>query len=117
LSGKDQAEKQGALRDTPSGTGSLPASDESDQLERLAHDLDLLSSRADSVNGSLITLRETQRAQGLGLRGDVASAQERMQRYMAGAQSALRNQDARNAKKYLDLAETEVSTLEKFLGR
>ena len=117
LSGKHQPEKQGALRDTPGGTGSLPASDESDQLERLAHDLDLLSSRADSVNDSLITLRETQRAQGLGLRGDVASAQERMQRYVARAQSALRNQDVRDAKKYLDLAETEVSTLEKFLGR
>jgi eukaryotic-like serine/threonine-protein kinase len=116
LRGRVQPEKQGGLSDAPGSTALSPAAAESGQLEQLAHDFELLSSRADSVNDSLTTLRETQRAQGLGLRGDIASSQERMQRFVARAQSALRNQDARDAKKYLDLAETEVTNLEKYLG-
>jgi hypothetical protein len=40
-----------------------------------------------------------------------------MQRYLARAESALKNQDAADARKYLDLAEPEVVGLERFLGR
>lgn len=51
------------------------------------------------------------------LRADIASAQEHMQTYMAKAQSWLKSQDAKAAKRYLSLAETEVEGLEKYLGR
>ena len=36
---------------------------------------------------------------------------------MSKAQQALQSQDARNTKRYMDLAEPEVDKLEKFLGR
>jgi serine/threonine protein kinase len=87
------------------------------RLARLSQDLDLLSSRAESIAQSLKTLSGAQRAQGLGLRGDIVSAEERMHRFLSRAESALNAQDAEQAKKYLDLAETEANALEKFLGR
>jgi len=36
---------------------------------------------------------------------------------LAKAQAALQNRDANAAKKYLDLAEGDVATIDKFLGR
>jgi hypothetical protein len=88
-----------------------------DDPGQLGHDLDLLSSRADSVNESLNSLRDSQRSQGMGLRGDIASSQARMQRYLNQAQSALSSGNVSDARKYLGLAETEVTSLEKLLGR
>ena len=87
------------------------------QLEALEQQADQLSSQASSVNDSLDNLRRQQNAQGLSLRGDIASAQELMKAHMAKAQAALQSGDAANAKKYLDLAEGDVARLDKFLGR
>jgi len=87
------------------------------QLEALEQQADQLSSQASSVNDSLDNLRRQQNAQGLSLRGDIASAQELMKTHMAKAQAALQNRDAAGAKKYLDLAEGDVVRLDKFLGR
>ncbi|MBV9625657.1 MAG: protein kinase [Acidobacteria bacterium] len=102
---------------TPASAAAAPVVVDRAQLAELDHQFDLLSSRADSVNGSLRTLADGQRSEGLGLRGDVVSSQQRMQRYLARAESALKNQDAQEVKKYLELAEPEVTRLEKFLGR
>jgi hypothetical protein len=79
--------------------------------------MDQVSARATSVSASLDNLQRQQNAQGLSLRGDMAAAQQRMQTYMAKAQSALQAQDLQNARKYLALTEAEVEKLEKFLGR
>ncbi|HLK34649.1 MAG TPA: protein kinase [Terriglobales bacterium] len=87
------------------------------ELARLDHDMALLSTRADTVNAGLESLRQSQGAQGLGLRGDIVSSQARMKLYLDQAQRALQNQDAAGAKHYMDLADTEVSNLEKFLGQ
>jgi eukaryotic-like serine/threonine-protein kinase len=87
------------------------------QLEALEQQADQLSSQANSVNDSLDNLRRQQSAQGLGLRGDIASAQELMKTHMAKAQAALQNGDAAGARKYLELAEGDVARLDKFLGR
>ncbi len=87
------------------------------QLQQLEHDLDLLGSRAEAVNSSLDNMRQAQATQGLGMRGDIVAAQQRLQSYLGKAQTALHNQDASGAKKYLDLAESQVALLEKFLGR
>ena len=87
------------------------------QMEALEQQADQLSSQANAVNDSVDNLRRQQNAQGLGLRGDIASAQELMKTHMAKAQAALQNGDAANAKKYLDLAEGDVARLDKFLGR
>ena len=88
-----------------------------EQLEQLEKEVDQLSSRTSAVNDSLDNLRRQQSAQGLGLRGDIASTQESLKTHMAKAQSALQAQDVKSARRYLDLAEPEVEKLEKFLGR
>ena len=85
-------------------------------MEELEKQADQLSSQASTVNESLDTLRRQQNAQGLSLRADIAAAQELMKTHLAKAQTALQNRDAANAKKYLDLAEGDVTRIDKFLG-
>jgi eukaryotic-like serine/threonine-protein kinase len=77
---------------------------------------DQVSSRVSAVSQSIDNLKREQAAQGYGLRGDIVSSEERMNTYYSKAQAALRRQDPKSAKKYLDLAEGELEKLEKFLG-
>ena len=77
---------------------------------------DQLNGRAASVSQSLDNLKRRQSAQGYGLRGDVVSAEQRMQAYLSKAQAALQRQDGPAAKKYFEQADQEISFLEKFLG-
>jgi len=77
---------------------------------------DQLNGRAASVSQSLDNLKGQQSAQGYGLRGDVVSAEQRMQSYMSKAQAALQRQDGPSAKKFFAQADREISFLEKFLG-
>jgi serine/threonine-protein kinase len=86
------------------------------QLAELDHEMDQISSREAAANASLDSFQRAQSAQGLQLRGDIVAAQQRMQAYAAKAQSALQAQDIENTKKYLDLMETELGKIEKFLG-
>jgi hypothetical protein len=92
-------------------------SDNSKEVEEIERQMDQLASRASSVHDSLENLRRQQAAQGLGLRGDIASTQERMDTYLGKAQAAMRKEDIRGSKKYMELAEPEVEKLEKFLSR
>ena len=107
--------QQGAAQDqaVPSNQ---PQSADPAQLQELEKQADQLSSRASAVSQSLDSLRAQQAAQGLVLRGDMASSQERMNTYLSKGQAALQRQDAINAKKYFDLTEVELGKLEKFLG-
>ena len=89
-------ESQPPAADTSGSAGRPDAA----QLEELDHQIDQLASRADAVNASLDTLRQSQASQGFNLRGDVTASQQRMQRYLAKAQGALQSQDAAGAKKY-----------------
>src|ERR1700688_3614182 len=77
---------------------------------------DQLNGRAAAVSQSLDNLKGQQSAQGYGLRGDVVSAEQRMQSYMSKAQAALQRQDGPSAKKFFEQADREISFLEKFLG-
>jgi serine/threonine protein kinase len=77
---------------------------------------DQLNGRAASVSQSLDNLKSRQSAQGYGLRGDIVSAEQRMQSYMSKAQAALQRQDGPSAKKFFEQADREISFLEKFLG-
>ena len=78
---------------------------------------DQLNARASAVAQSVDTLRQQQQAQGYGLRGDILSAEQRMQADLAKAEAALQAKDLVNAQKYFDMADTEIAKLEKFLGR
>jgi len=75
-----------------------------------------LTSRASAVSQSLDGLKRAQSGQGYGLRGDVVSAEQRMQTYMSKGQAALQRQDGPAAKKYFEQADREITFLEKFLG-
>jgi eukaryotic-like serine/threonine-protein kinase len=87
------------------------------QLDELDRELDQLSSREMAITASLDALSREQNAQGMHLRGDMVEAQARMRTYLGKAQSAIQVQDAKSARKYLDLAAPEVERLERFLGR
>jgi eukaryotic-like serine/threonine-protein kinase len=87
-----------------------------EELARLADEGDKLNVRASSVSQSLDTLRHQQMAAGYNLRADMASAQERMKMYISKGDAALKSNDTTNAQKYYDLAEQEISKVEKFLG-
>jgi hypothetical protein len=78
--------------------------------------MDQLSSRAAAVQSSLDNLQREQNVQGIGLRGDMAASQERMNIFMAKAQESMRAGDAKSAKKYMELADGEIEKLEAFLG-
>ena len=86
------------------------------RLAELDHEMDQISSREAAANASLDSFHGAQSAQGLQLRGDIVAAQQRMQAYAARAHSALQAQDVENTRKYLDLMETELGKIEKFLG-
>ncbi len=86
------------------------------QIAALDHEMDQISSREAAANASLDSLQRAQSAQGLQLRGDIVAAQQRVQAYAAKAQSALQAHDIENARKYLELMETELGKIEKFLG-
>jgi serine/threonine-protein kinase len=87
------------------------------QLNELEHQIDQASGRAAAVKSSLDVLKQSMSRQGLGLRGDIVAAEARMDNDIAKADGALQNGDAARAKTYLDQAETEISTIERFLGR
>src|SRR6266851_221096 len=87
------------------------------QLAELDHEMDQISAREEAANASLDNFHGAQSAQGLQLRGDIVAAQQRMQAYAARAHSALQAQDVENTRKYLDLMETELGKIEKFLGQ
>jgi eukaryotic-like serine/threonine-protein kinase len=84
-----------------------------DEVEKRYDDID---SRSSAVTQSLDTLKRQQAAAGYGLRGDIVSTEQRMKTDLSKAQSAMQKQDTKSAKKYLDMAEAELQTIEKFLG-
>ncbi len=77
----------------------------------------LLDTRANSIKGSLHTLQQQQAASGLNLRGDIVTAQQRMELYLNEAESSGKSGDPVAMKKNLASAEREIEKLEKFLGR
>jgi len=79
--------------------------------------MDKLSARARAVKDGVENFRREQEKQGLNLRGDISAAEDRMGTYMDKAQAALQSQNAKDARRYMEKAETDVETLEKFLGR
>jgi len=85
-------------------------------LQELRESLVKLDARAGAVRSSLQNLKSSQAASGLSLRGDMASAESRMNHMLEGANSALRAHDAAAVEKFMRLAETELEKLEKFLN-
>ncbi len=109
--GKSKKDTQASEADTQA---KAEAAAQADEVEKLYDDID---GRSTAVSQSLDNLQKQQAASGYGLRGDIVAAQQRMKTDISKAQSAMQKQDTKSAKKYLDMAEAELSTLEKFLGK
>jgi hypothetical protein len=92
------------------------AANESANLDELEHDVDQLSNRAAAVDASVDRLQQQQSAAGYGLRGDMAAKQSSMKNNLAKAQAAVEHGDAPRAKRYADLAKSDIEALEHFLG-
>jgi hypothetical protein len=109
-------------RNTPPPTpdaGAAPApppGPSPEEIAKVEDEADKLNVRAATASQSVDTLRQQQLAAGYNLRADIASAEQRMQVYMAKGNSALKAQDLTNAQKYFDLADGECTKIEKFLG-
>src|SRR5271170_3065538 len=91
--------------------------DEAAAVEDNEHRYDDIDSRSAAVSQSLDNIQRQQAAAGYGLRGDIVAAQQHMKTDIAKAQAAMQKHDTQGAKKYLDMAEAELSTIEKFLGK
>ena len=76
-----------------------------------------LNSRASVVSASVEKLQQQQSADGLGLRQDMAASYSRMNSYLHAVDADLANRNLIAAQRHMDMAEKEVSTLEKFFNR
>jgi eukaryotic-like serine/threonine-protein kinase len=104
-------------KDTQAADAAAQAkAEEAAQAEEVEHRYDDIDSRSTAASQSLDNMQRQQAAAGYGLRGDIVSAQQRMRTDVSKAQAAMQKQDTKNAKKYLDMAEAELQTIEKFLG-
>jgi hypothetical protein len=108
-------ERQQATDATPTAP-EPPPGPSPEEIAKVEDEADRLNVRGDTVTQSVETLRKQQQAAGYNLRGDIASSEERMQMYLTKGNNALKAQDLKNAQKYFDLAEAELTKLEKFLG-
>jgi len=94
----------------------IPPGPSPEEIAKMEDEADRLNIRAATASHSVDTLRQQQQAEGYNLRGDIASAAERMQMYLAKGDAALKVKDMANAQKYFALADAEISKVEKFLG-
>jgi serine/threonine-protein kinase len=99
-----------------SAAAAAAADAKAEQLEKIREQGALLSIRVATVRSSLDGLRAAQARSGLGLRADMAASAQRMDYLLSEADAAVQRGDAAAAQRNLDLAEKEVSKLEKFLG-
>jgi serine/threonine protein kinase len=76
----------------------------------------LMSVRVATVRSFLQNLQRRQAASGLGMRGDMVAADQRLGYQLEQAEASLQQGDAASAKKRLDAAERDLETLEKFTG-
>jgi serine/threonine-protein kinase len=76
-----------------------------------------IGSRANSARSTLTRMKEQQARQGLGMRGDITTAEQRMETFLDDAQDAIKDGDVERAKKALANAEREIDRLDTFLGR
>ena len=95
----------------------VPAGPSPEEIAKVDDLADQLNARAAAAAHSVDTLRRQQEAEGYGLRGDIAAAEERMKMNLAKGDAALKAKDLVNAQKYFDMAEADIAKVEKFLGR
>jgi serine/threonine protein kinase len=102
---------------TASATSAPPAGPSAAEIREARDRYSNLQSRSESALSGVQQIRSQQQAQGLDIRGDILTAMSRMQNALNEADRAIAQRDLETANSYLDRAERETATLEKFLGR
>ncbi|MGB8472813.1 MAG: serine/threonine-protein kinase [Candidatus Acidiferrum sp.] len=108
---------QAPVTSTDNAQSSQAQAEAAAQAQEVEQKYDDIDSRATAAGQTLDTLQRQQAAAGYGLRRDIVSAQQRMKTDLSKAQYFMQKQDSKNAKKYLDMADAELQTIEKFLGQ
>lgn len=115
-SGNPAPARSGAAAQETNAAPALPPGPSPEEIEKAEDAADKLNIRVSAVSHSVDTLRQQQVAAGYNLRADIAASEERMQLYLAKGNDALKAEDLKSAQKYFDLADAELTKLEKFLG-
>lgn len=113
--GDEQGSDAAAARQLAAQQAAQRAADDA-ALKELAQESDLLSTRMATSDASLNTMKSAQAQQGYGLRGDIASAQERLHLNMSKLDAAIQGRDVKGAKHYMELCDRDADTIDKFLG-
>ena len=108
---ENSAQSDNAAATAPNNAANGPA-----DLDALEHELDQLSSRAAAVDASLDRLQQQQSNAGYGLRGDIVARRASMKTNLSKAESAVQQGDIERAKRYVNLTQGDVESLEHFLG-
>ncbi len=102
---------------TPPAPAPAPDAPNAAALDEIEHQVDQLTARAAAVNNSLDTMQRQQQASGYGMRGDIVAKQASMKLNLSKAQDAVEHHDVARAERYATLTQSDLSTLEHFLGR
>lgn len=103
---------------TPSsGPQPVPQDASKEAMEQASERLLQLDAKSTAVSESIDSLRRNQEAQGLGLRGDIIASLNRMNAHKEAANRAMQQHDSTAANKYMEQAEGDLQTLERFMGR
>jgi eukaryotic-like serine/threonine-protein kinase len=116
-SSKPEPPAQADAQSTPAGAPASTPVGPTPQDIRQARDRFMnLDARAGSADSGVQQIRSQQQAQGLDLRGDILAAMTRMRNDMTQANNAIARKDLEAANDYMERADHEIATLEKFLG-
>ena len=114
------AENAAAAGNAGSAASAAPAAaapGPSAELMQAEERMGQMSARANAAKRGVGQIRSQQEAQGLGMRGDIEAAEGQLDVDMNSAGAALARGDGAAATRALDRADSELSKLEKFLGR
>jgi serine/threonine-protein kinase len=111
---QDQITTIHSMQPPPPQLNAAPSEAEFHQLQERFIQLD---ARAQAIDRSIAQIRHQQEADGLGLRTDIETADIKLNSYMLAARQDMQLSRAASAQLNMDKAETEIQTLEKFLGR
>jgi hypothetical protein len=101
----------------PTPVAPTPTGPSRAELQEAREQLVMLNARVTGIHTTLDSLKRSQAASGLNLRGDMQTAASLMDSYMQGANSALNAGDLPAAKSFLEKADLQAERLEKFLNR
>jgi len=100
-----------------SAAPSIPTGPSRQEVRETRDKLMNIQARADSAREGVQSLRQQQQAQGFDIRGDVLATMNRLNGDLKEAQIALSAGDLPSADEYIEHADHETASLEKFLGR